>query len=150
MRRTAKKVPITATVAAIDQGTMVFVIGEAADGWYEITHAGQRMYIEKSALQAQEAEAELLQEVAQMEEENAMIIEAVERARSAARQSRIWGVIIILLIAGIFAVGIIATVKNNRINKEAATPDDAPETDSLEWIDLEQGEDKPGKEAPPK
>lgn len=138
----------SATVAQIEQGAMVFVIGATGEDWYEITHSGQKMYVEKSAFQIPEADADLLQEVSRMEEENAMIIEAVERARAASRQSKIWGVIIILLIAGIFAVGIVSTIMNNKAirgeNKKGASA-----RDGLEWIDLGQGEDQSGHEAPP-
>lgn len=43
-----------------------------------------------------------------------MVVEEVERYRAEAKRSRIWGTVIVLLIAGIFAVGVISTRKSKK------------------------------------
>jgi hypothetical protein len=151
MRRTEGKVsPDSAseTAATIEEGTLIFAISEVTEGWYEITHVGQKMFVPKSALQSQIVDENLALEVQDMEKENAMIIEAVERARASLRQARIWGVVIILFIVGIFALGIISTIKNSRAEKAEkegqgdADGQDGARQAGLEWIDLDRSEDK--------
>ena len=43
-----------------------------------------------------------------------MIVEEVERQREEARRSKIWGTVIILLVMGIFGMGVVSTVKDKK------------------------------------
>lgn len=110
------------TVITYESGVTVFVIGETADGWYKVSYQDKEGYVRKSALAVQKLDVEALdKELAEAAEEGRLIIEEVERYRTEAKRSRIWGIIIVLLVVGIFTTGIISTVK---IEKEKKKDDD--------------------------
>lgn len=103
-------------VITYESGASVFVIGETKDGWYQVSYQDKEGYVKKSALTMQEFDVEGMdKEFQQIEAEGKLVIEEVERYRAEAKRSRIWGIIIVLLIVGIFAIGIISTT---RIEKE--------------------------------
>ena len=53
-------------------------------------------------------------EFQELEMESKILVEEVERYRTEARRSRIWGIVIVLLVAGIFVTGIISTKRMER------------------------------------
>lgn len=117
----AKETPDQAAAVMItyEKDSTVFVTGETADGWYRVSYQNMIGYIPKEKLAVQTYGEELDQEFKAMEEESVMIVEEVERYRAESRRSKIWGAVIIVLIAGIFATGIISTRKNGKDeNKE--------------------------------
>lgn len=117
----AKETPDQAAAVMItyEKDSTVFVTGETADGWYRVSYQNMICYIPKEKLAVQTYGEELDQEFKAMEEESVMIVEEVERYRAESRRSKIWGAVIIVLIAGIFATGIISTRKNGKDeNKE--------------------------------
>lgn len=117
----AKETPDQAAAVMItyEKDSTVFVTGETADGWYRVSYQNMIGYIPKEKLAVQTYGEELDQEFKSLEEESVMIVEEVERYRAESRRSKIWGAVIIVLIAGIFATGIISTRKNGKDeNKE--------------------------------
>lgn len=123
------------TIFSYNAGDSVFVTGETQDGWYIVYYQGKTGYIYPKAsggqrtpgvqdaaqdvLVEQEMDIEALDaELEAMEVENKIIVEEVERYRAEVRRSRIWGAIIVLLVIGIFAVGIVSTVRAERKKKE--------------------------------
>ena len=50
------------------------------------------------------------------EAETKFVVEVVEKYRKDARRSKIWGTVIIVLVAGIFAVGIFSAVRSNKMD----------------------------------
>lgn len=134
--------PGAKTVIAYEGGAPVFVIGETADGWYKVSYQDKEGYVPKDVLSAQELDVEELdKEFQELEAEGKLVIEEVERNRKEARRSRIWGVVIVLLVAGIFATGIISAV---RVEKGEKKNDDAApsgkEDAGEDIIDLDEGE----------
>lgn len=122
------------TIFTYDEGDHIYVTGETPNGWYIVYYRGQTGYINKSVSQGVEAvqdgqglqseqnaqvalEAEALDldalddELAAQEVENKLIAEGVERYLAEARRSKIWGTMIVLLVIGIFAVGIVSTIR---------------------------------------
>ena len=63
------------------------------------------------------------EEIDAVEMESRMVIEEVERHRAEAKRSRIWGMVIVLLVAGVFATGIISTIKAGKSGKKKETED---------------------------
>lgn len=117
----AKETPDQAAAVMItyEKDSTVFVTGETSDGWYRVSYQNMIGYIPKEKLAVQTYGEELDQEFKSLEEESVMIVEEVERYRAESRRSKIWGAVIIVLIAGIFATGIISTRKNGKDeNKE--------------------------------
>lgn len=131
----AKEMPDdnAAVVITYESGAPVLVIGEITDGWYKVSYQDKMGYVHKSALTTQELDVEgLNKEMEAAEAENKLVVEEVERYRAEARRSRIWGTIIVLLVVGIFATGILSTVKAEREKRKDAGSHNSSEIDSLE------------------
>ncbi len=116
-------------VISYESGAIVYVIGETEDGWYKVSYQGKEGYIRKSALMAVDEidTAGLDAEMEEIEAESKMIVEEVERYRAEEKRSRMWGVVIVLLVAGIFATGVISTVKSGK--KERSAREEVGDTD---------------------
>ena len=134
------------TIFTYDEGDHIYVTGETSNGWYIVYYRGQTGYINKNVSQGAEVlqddqdvqseqnvqavfEAETLDlealddELAAQEVENKLIAEGVERYLTEARRSRMWGVVIVLLVIGIFAVGIVSTVRTEKNKGEGENID---------------------------
>ena len=127
----------SATVITYESGTPILVTGETENGWYRVSYQGKEGYVLKSRLTAQEFNMEELdKEMESAEAESRLVVEEVERYRAEARRSRIWGTVIVLLVIGIFATGIISTVKAEKEKKKDAgnsiSEADDSKIDSLE------------------
>lgn len=61
-------------------------------------------------------------EFSALEEESAMIVEEVERQRAEAIRSKIWGAVIIVLVIGIFSMGVVSTRESKK--EEDAEPEE--------------------------
>lgn len=107
------------TVITYESGAAVFVIGETKNGWYKVSYQDKEGYVKKSVLTMQEFDVEGMdKEFRDSEEEGRLVIEEVERYRAEAKRSRIWGIVIVLLVIGIFATGIISSTKMEREKKK--------------------------------
>lgn len=110
----AKELPDSdsATTITYAEGAFVFVTGETEDGWYQVSYQDKEGYVPKTLLTVQEFDVEGIdQEFQESEAEGKLVVEEVERYRAEAKRSRIWGIVIALLVVGIFATGIISTVR---------------------------------------
>ena len=104
------------TVFSYEAGAVVCVTGETEDGWYTVFYQGKTGYIDMDAAkdaftQMNVDVAGLDAEMAAEEETSKMIIEETERYRTEARRSKIWAAVIIVLVVGIFAMGIVSTLR---------------------------------------
>lgn len=107
------------TIISYQKGDTVFVTGEVGDGWYSAVYQGKEGYISKDSLSIVEIDVEGLDE--EMEEtwrEAEFVVETVERYREEARRSKIWGTVIVILVLGIFATGIISGIKSAKGEEE--------------------------------
>ena len=99
-------------VFVYEKNAKVFIVEETTDGWYKVFYQGRNGYVRKDGLVLQETDiAALDKEMEVSAAEGKMVIEEVERYRAEMRRSRIWGTVIVLLVAGIFAIGIITARK---------------------------------------
>lgn len=110
-------------ITTFEQGSPMLVTGESQSGWYRITFQGKDGYVKmdtvKAAVQVEgESLEELDRELDEMEQTNKVIIEEVERMRAEQKRSRIWTVVIVVLVLSIFGVGIYSTIIANREDKE--------------------------------
>ena len=95
------------TLMTFKKGSLLFATGEAADGWYHVIYQGMEGYVEVQGLSALELDIEGLDaEMAANEAETKFVVEVVEK----------WGTVIIVLVAGIFAVGIFSAVRSNKMD----------------------------------
>lgn len=159
------------TIFSYDKDAVVFVTGVTEDGWYIVYYQGQTGYINKkvaqvaeivqegqegqegqngsAAFEVEDIDLEALDEEMEAQEmENKLIIEEVERARAETRRSRIWGAVIVLLVIGIFAVGIVSTIRAEKKKKEVEEENNIPENKESDNDEKEKsGEKKSGKKA---
>ncbi len=107
-----------AVVLQISQGQSLLVVGESGN-WYQIFYQGQYAYVPKENVKVQDMDLEALEEEMSREaEEGAAFIESLEMHRSAARRTRIWGAVIIVLILAILVVGVVSAIKKKREPQE--------------------------------
>lgn len=132
----------SATVITYESGTPILVTGETENGWYRVSYQGKEGYVLKSRLTAQEFNVEELdKEMESSEAESRLVVEEVERYRAEARRSRIWGTVIVLLVVGIFATGIISTVKAEKEKKKDAGNNSSEADDSkIDSLEVNTGE----------
>ncbi len=115
------------TIFSFEAGTPVYVTGPT-DGWYSVQYEDKTGYINADAVKdilvpaAMDVD-ELNAELKAVEDESKMIIEETERYRAESRRSKIWGGIIILLVVGIFATGIVSTVRAEKKKNGEEDPD---------------------------
>lgn len=153
----AKELPKreAASVMSYSAGSTVWVVGETQDGWYMVSYQDQKGYIPKdyiSELQVEEeegtvglVEAGLDEEIVAVEAENKMIIEEIERQRGETRRSRMWTIVIILLIIGIFVLGIFSTINSHKEKEEKKSDTKSAakkESGNIEIIDLDLEEEE--------
>lgn len=103
------------TIMTYEKGALIFTTGETADGWYIVIYQDKEGYVKKDSLSVQEMDVEGLD--AEMEvnaQEGKLVVETVEKYRAEARRSKIWGSIIVILVAAIFAFGIFSAVKTKK------------------------------------
>ncbi len=107
-----------AVVVELPAGAQLLVTGEE-DGWYEIFYQGKTAYVPMaSATASTEVDQEALdEEMHQVEEEGAAFVESLEAQRKAAQRSRIWQIIIIVLIVAVFLTGVVSAVKSAKADK---------------------------------
>ena len=106
-------------VFSYKDGDSVMVTGETEDGWYQVSYQGKTGYIQKEKLVTSEIDINALnQEMEEEQVQDKIFIEEVERLRAEMKRSKIWGALIVLLVASIFGLGITSTIKSNRRNKE--------------------------------
>lgn len=125
------------TAFSYDEGAVVYVTGETDDGWYIVFYQGKTGYINKAASQevfeTEEISIEALdEELEALQVNDKIIVEEVERYRAEVRRSRIWGVVIVLLVFGIFVVGIFSTVRAERNKGKSKDDQDILDLDKEE------------------
>ena len=129
------------TIYSYDAGSSVLVTGETQDGWYIVYYQGKIGYVDQNTpvdpstfigtdnsdepntpqkvLVEQEIDVAALDaEMEALQIEDQIIVEEVERYREEARRSKIWGIVIVVLVIAIFAVGIVSTVLAEKKKKE--------------------------------
>ncbi len=108
-----------AVVRSYEKGDSVFVTGRTADGWYRVIYQDLEGYMPESVLSEKELDVEGLDaEMSRTEQEAEFVVEMVEKYRDEARRSKIWGSVIVVLVVGIFATGIISGVRSSRREKQ--------------------------------
>lgn len=101
------------TVISYQNGDNIFVIGETADGWYQVRYQDTIGYIPAGQAEEMELDVEALDAEFEAElEEGTLFVEEVERQRAEHRRTIIWGTVIAVIVIAIFVVGIVSAVKS--------------------------------------
>ena len=103
------------TVVSYRKGDSIFVTGELPDGWYRVQYQDTTGYVETAKVAKMNVDVEALdQEFESEQEKGGLFVEEVERHRAEAKRSRLWGTVIAVLVAGIFATSIVSACRNRR------------------------------------
>lgn len=104
------------TVVVFDADSSVMVNGEIDNCWYRISYQNKTAFIKSSYLKESDVDFDSLdEEMEQNNKESKTFIENYEYEKSEKKQSMIWKIIIVSLVAGIFIVGIVSSI--NKKNK---------------------------------
>lgn len=126
----------SATVFSYQAEDSVFVTGETASGWYRVAYQDKVGFVKKTDLKDMDINvSELNEEFENNEIEGKVFVEEVARIRAQITRSRIWGTIIIVLIAGIFATGIYSTIKSEHKKRSHSMQNDAITGKEEEMVD---------------
>ena len=109
------------TLREIEEGTGVIVYGEPQDSWSKVEYDGVSGYMKSNALEAYMADSEgeeLEQEFEEVQEETVRTVEESELIQKSKRKSAIWGGVIAILVAAIFAVGVVSAIKKDKEEEE--------------------------------
>lgn len=105
-------------VEKLSEGNVVLVIGNE-DGWYQIFYQEKIAYVPMDMVtDFTQLDSEMLdKEMKKVEEEGAAFVESLEMQRRAVSGSHIWNSIIVGVIALIFLIGILSSIKKTRKNE---------------------------------
>lgn len=109
------------TVAVLKADTAVYVTDNAVDGWCGISSRELSGYVKTESLIPLTDSDEMNLEFEQIGNNYHMIFNEVQQLKKQHSQEKIWGVVIVLLVAGIFAAGIIPVLKKNGKNENTGT-----------------------------
>lgn len=142
----------SATVGTLQAGTAVIV--ESQDGeWTKVLYQNIEGYISDTAVGSLESyiaeDSENLknleQEMMSVAEEEQRITEEYELILKQRRTSLIWGIVIAILIIGIFGVGVVAAIKNSKEEEmeeqEQLTEEKTESEEKIEETETEQETD---------
>ena len=102
-------------MAELPPGTHVLVTGPKEDGWYEVYYQGEKVFVPAGALTSPALDAEALdKEMKKAEEEDIAFIESLEIQRKAIARSKIWSLLISVLILAMFITGIVSAWKKGK------------------------------------
>lgn len=104
----------SATEDILQSGTPVIVDEAEKDGWCHVVFQEKSGYIQTSFLVSLGNEDVLASEFRNVEEENRLAYQEAEAAKQHIVSTRIWGSIIIVLVAAIFGVGIASALKKDK------------------------------------
>ncbi|MBO5208010.1 MAG: hypothetical protein J6B68_01555 [Lachnospiraceae bacterium] len=126
------------TLMTYEKGASVFVTGMVEDEWLQVSYQDKTGYVDKTALLIQKLDvAGIDAEMAVEAEETKFVLEEVERYRQEARRSKIWGTIIVVLVIGIFATGIVSTIRAGKSKETDETPEKGTEADDDVSLNIE-------------
>lgn len=109
--------------------------------WMKVMYQGVTGYVKASALQIENPNPEAAEEYMELAEYDAAFIDELERLTAEKRRSRIYGVMIVVLIAAIFGVGIFTTLKKRKGQEKDGAEVTVQKTDDMEKKSQEGSED---------
>lgn len=101
----------SAVIYEIEKGQKVMVSGRTENGWCQVAYQGKMMFLQESSLQ-EVVNEELLIEMDELEKVRRKEAEQDILERKETLRSRIWGIVVVTLITGIFLIGIVGVVRS--------------------------------------
>lgn len=108
------------TLTTFEQGASIAVVEEVDSVWYAIGYQGNIYYVKKAQTvpieQGYDTEA-LNREFEEEFIESKIFVEEVERQQNEAKNTRIWGIVIIVLVVAILGVGVYSHLSGKKNEK---------------------------------
>lgn len=108
----------TKETAVIPAQTPVLVIEAAENGWCKVTSQEQTGYVRISELKTLGNKDELDAEFDKVNQTVLLTFDEIITREKEARQARVWGTIIVVLVVAIFGVGILSAIRKNKLENE--------------------------------
>lgn len=99
-------------VANLEKGRQMLKVAEVDDEWCQVITDGQKMYVQTKYIGEAMEESELAEEMQQLKTMRAAEAENDVRTRKKVMRDRMTGILIAVLIAGIFIAGIVNVVRS--------------------------------------
>ena len=108
-------------VTTLASGTPVIVREDAKDGWCKVSYKDTYGYVKTESLAALVSADEISSEFDAMSRQVQLMFDSIIVSEQEKKRSRIWGAIIVVLVAVIFGVGIVSSIKgkDNKSSKSA-------------------------------
>lgn len=103
-------------VEEIKKGQSVMLSGKTENGWFQVVYQGKTMYVQENSLE-ETVNEELSNELQELEKLRLAEAEWDIKARKEALRSRIWGTVIVVLIVGVFAAGMVSVIRAEKSEK---------------------------------
>lgn len=100
-------------IVEVEKGKSVIVVGKTEDGWYQVVYQGQTMYMQENSVE-EVLNEELAEEISELEKFRMEEAEWDIKTRKEVFRSRVWGAIIVTLIVGIFAAGMVSVIRADK------------------------------------
>lgn len=101
-------------VIALPAGAAVVLTEDEVKGWCKVSAQETEGYLQTSQLKTLGNAEELNSEFDKISNTVQLIFDEIIVRENETKQSRIWGTVIVVLIAAIFGVGIVSAVKKNK------------------------------------
>lgn len=105
------------TIFELKKGDSIFVGSETEDGWYSVVKDAKTAFVQKDKVKELSPDPKLEEEMQKQADAAAKDVDLVNQYREEAAKSKIWGVVIVVLIVAIFALGIVITVQRKKGNQ---------------------------------
>lgn len=103
-------------VEEIKKGQSVMLSGKTENGWCQVVYQGRTMYVQENSLE-ETVNEELSNELQELEKLRLAEAEWDIKVRKEVLRSRIWGTVIVVLIVGIFAAGMVSVIRADKGEK---------------------------------
>lgn len=101
-------------IETLSAGTTVITVEDSSNGWCKVSAKEKTGYVKITQLKTIGNKDELNAEFDQVNNTVQLIFDEIMTAQKEARQARIWGTIIVVLVIAIFGVGIASAVRKNK------------------------------------
>lgn len=101
-------------IATLPAGVVVLLVEDSQNGWCKVSAQEKTGYLQTSQLKTLGNADDLNAEFDKIGDTVRLIFDEIVVRENEQRQAKIWGIVIVVLIAAIFGVGIISAVKKNK------------------------------------
>lgn len=106
-------------VATFEAGTPIIIQEKPQNGWCKVSYKESIGYVKTESLVLLSGESELANEFEQTHNQVQLMFDNIVLAEKEKSRSRIWGVIIVILVVLIFGVGIVSSIRGKKDKEKA-------------------------------